>query len=96
MRITLVGIDHRTAPVSVRERIAFASDEAPSALRDLAAAFGGGAALLSTCNRTEVYLTGGHGIEAATVVDRLRALKGGADVPADAFYHLTGSPGRSP
>jgi glutamyl-tRNA reductase len=50
------GINHTTAPVEVRERVVFAPDALPGALhalqRDGAAAE---AAILSTCNRTEVY-----------------------------------------
>jgi glutamyl-tRNA reductase len=86
MHITLVGIGHKTAPVAVRERFAFGPDELPDALPR----FGGAAVLLSTCNRTEVYLTGHHAITAGRVITVLRELKGGADAPQDAFYHLTG------
>jgi glutamyl-tRNA reductase len=51
-----IGINHKTAPVDIRERVAFAPDSIPQALRELAAcpAFHE-AALLSTCNRTELY-----------------------------------------
>lgn len=55
-RLFVLGINHQTAPVSLRERVAFAADAVPAAL----AALRGlpqvrEAALLSTCNRTEVY-----------------------------------------
>ncbi len=86
MHITLVGISHRTAPVSVRERFAFAPEELPAALPR----FGGAAVLLSTCNRTEVYLTAHHAITSASVVALLRELKDGAEAPEEAFYHITG------
>lgn len=85
MHITLVGISHKTAPVAERERFAFAPEELSAALPR----FGGAAVLLSTCNRTEVYLTAHHPIAAGSVIAILRELKGGADVPDDAFYHLT-------
>jgi len=51
-----LGINHKTAPVEIRERLAFAPDSIPQALRDLAACPElHEAALLSTCNRTELY-----------------------------------------
>jgi glutamyl-tRNA reductase len=54
--LTLVGLNHRSAPVEVRERLYWHSGEVPGVLRQLAEA-GGHAVLLSTCNRTEFYLT---------------------------------------
>src|SRR5690606_12813188 len=58
MSLAVVGINHRTAPVRVRERLAYSRAEIPAALRRL---LGSGAldeaVLLSTCNRTEVYLS---------------------------------------
>jgi glutamyl-tRNA reductase len=56
MALVAVGINHRTAPVQVRERVAFAQDRLPEALHDLAShAPVTEAAILSTCNRTEIY-----------------------------------------
>jgi glutamyl-tRNA reductase len=53
--IFIVGVNHRTAPVAVRERLAFAEDEVVSALHRLREATTlGEAALISTCNRVEV------------------------------------------
>jgi glutamyl-tRNA reductase len=52
------GLNHTSAPVSVRERVALPLDLIKPALDGLRAAFGGSmreAAILSTCNRTEVY-----------------------------------------
>ena len=85
MHITLVGINHKTAPVAVRERFAFGPDELPAALPR----FGGGAVLLSTCNRTEVYLTAHHPITAGSIIALLRELKGGVDASDEVFYHQT-------
>jgi glutamyl-tRNA reductase len=51
----ILGVNHRTAPVSVRERLAFAEAEVAPALQRLKQSSGiGEAALLSTCNRVEV------------------------------------------
>jgi glutamyl-tRNA reductase len=69
-RLIALGINHQTAPVALRERVAFAETALPAALNALRALPGvEEVALLSTCNRTEVYaLTDG---ETAAVADWL-------------------------
>lgn len=56
MQLFAFGINHKTAPLAVREKVAFNVEAMESALRDMV---GHGAAkeaaILSTCNRTEVY-----------------------------------------
>jgi glutamyl-tRNA reductase len=54
--LLILSLNHRTAPVAVRERLAFADDEIPEALRRLKSASPSirEVALLSTCNRVEV------------------------------------------
>jgi glutamyl-tRNA reductase len=54
--ITVVGISHHTAPVELRERFAVSSEALPSTLALLQERHGS-AVLLSTCNRTELYLS---------------------------------------
>ena len=55
-RLHVLGINHQTAPVRLRERVAFAADTVPAALATLRELPGvHEAALLSTCNRTELY-----------------------------------------
>ena len=55
-RLHVLGINHQTAPVHLRERVAFAGDTVPAALATLRELPGvREAALLSTCNRTELY-----------------------------------------
>ncbi len=54
MKIVAVGVNHRTAPVEVRERLAMVSEELPVAQETLGRSIPGGV-ILSTCNRTEVY-----------------------------------------
>jgi glutamyl-tRNA reductase len=56
MHLLTVGLNHHTAPVDIREKAAFTPErltEALNSIRDTGAA--GEAAILSTCNRTEVY-----------------------------------------
>ena len=56
MTLWLLGLNHQTAPVDLRERVAFAGDSAGRALASLRALPDvSEAALLSTCNRTEIY-----------------------------------------
>jgi glutamyl-tRNA reductase len=56
MHLFAFGINHQTAPLSVREQIAFNVDAMESALRDLVSNIAvKEATILSTCNRTEVY-----------------------------------------
>jgi len=54
MRISLVGIDHQTAPVAIREKVAISIKKLYDALPMLRAYISRGI-ILSTCNRTEVY-----------------------------------------
>ncbi len=57
MHLFAFGINHQTAPLPVRERVAFGPDHVTAALRDLVAHHPPvrEAAILSTCNRTEIY-----------------------------------------
>ena len=56
MSLYVLGINHQTAPVSLRERVAFSGEAIPAALDALRALPSvHEVALLSTCNRTELY-----------------------------------------
>ncbi len=56
MQVLLVGLNHKTATVEVRERIAFDSQSATEALVHLKEKYPAGEfVLLSTCNRVELY-----------------------------------------
>ncbi len=62
MALTVLGANHRTAPIAVREKFAIgpeAIDEAVAMLRQRTGAYE--AVLLSTCNRTELYVVHGSG-----------------------------------
>ena len=57
MPLQILGLNHNTATLEVREQVVFAGDEVPRALRSLKALDGvEEAVLLSTCNRTEFYV----------------------------------------
>ena len=56
MQLYTIGVNHTTAPISIREHVAFNSDILHHALSDLTAHNVAEAAILSTCNRTEIYV----------------------------------------
>ena len=57
MHIVVVGINHRSAPIDIRERLAFSQEGLPQVLERLRADVSvPEAAVLSTCNRVEVYV----------------------------------------
>ncbi|MFH1006179.1 MAG: glutamyl-tRNA reductase [Candidatus Latescibacterota bacterium] len=63
--IGLIGISHKTAPVEIREKVALSEAEQIIAYREFVDHFGiDGCLILSTCNRTEVYLSGRSVLEA--------------------------------
>ncbi len=59
MSVLALGINHNTASIAIRDRLAFSPETIPEALQDLLRSAGlGEAAILSTCNRVEVYGAG--------------------------------------
>ncbi|QGG81003.1 glutamyl-tRNA reductase [Litorivicinus lipolyticus] len=61
-----IGLNHDTAPVDLRERLAVSESEIPGQLAQIKAATGASESLiLSTCNRTEVVIQGEHTDETA-------------------------------
>jgi len=94
MPLYALGLNHTTAPVSVRERVAFQLDTLGAALRDLLGQPNvKEAAILSTCNRTEVYFNGAdalpvtrwlesfHRVPTASLVPHLYTLSQDEAVP---------------
>ena len=56
MSINILGINHKSAPLDIREKLVFNKDAIPHALNDLKKIDGiNEVVLLSTCNRTEIY-----------------------------------------
>src|SRR5918993_3778097 len=74
MRVWLAGVNHRTAPVAVREKLAFAESELPDALAGLRACPGiSEAMIVSTCNRVELMVAAEDETDgAALLADYLR------------------------
>ena len=82
MQLLALGLNHTTAPVALREKVAFPADQLGHAVtaarawygRNGVSGAGDEAAILSTCNRTEVYAVG--------------TLSGGADAALDSTAHF--------
>ncbi|MGH2376299.1 MAG: glutamyl-tRNA reductase [bacterium] len=83
MTLSTIGLSHKTASVEVRERLAFGESEIPSAVVSLRQIPGTEeCVLLSTCNRTELYLvTRGD----PPLQDAVGFLSTSRSIPADAF-----------
>jgi glutamyl-tRNA reductase len=89
MPLAVVGASHRTAPIELRERFAFGRAEVPGALLELSAD-GSEAVVLSTCNRTEVYLAlpdGSDGVEHARALLSSRIGAGGSEGARYFYVH---------
>ena len=73
MQLTAVGVNHQTAPLSIREKLAFAAAILPDAVHDLIDSHAAReAVILSTCNRTELYCVG----DPERIVEWLAAYQG--------------------
>jgi glutamyl-tRNA reductase len=77
MSLLAIGLSHKTAPLEIRERLAFAPREIGVALTALRAIPGvQECLLLSTCNRTEAYLAGDSRLSPDQVTAALAEAKG--------------------
>lgn len=74
MKLLLTGVSHKTAPVEVRECLAFPEESLPAALNDLRSRAGvNEAVILSTCNRVEITITTEDGVDPQATVDAFLA-----------------------
>ena len=90
----VVGISWRTAPVAIREKLAFRDEEIAETLRQLVSAHPVAEALLvSTCNRVEVYGVAKGSVDATGLTRKFLAEQRGLDAAsiADAIYDHRGS-----
>jgi glutamyl-tRNA reductase len=91
MQLFAIGLDHHTSPVEVRERLTFRPSQLGAAFAALRDAVGlREAAILSTCNRVEVYAVAGAPDAPARVAAFLHAFHGIAPHTLEgAFYTHT-------
>jgi glutamyl-tRNA reductase len=80
MHLVVLGISHKTAPLELRERLALSGAEAARLGRELVTCEGvDEAVVLSTCNRTEVYLLAADTRAAEKLALRALAVRGGVE-----------------
>jgi glutamyl-tRNA reductase len=92
MELVVIGLSHQTAPVEVRERLAVVPTEMENRLQELVRLPGvGEAALVSTCNRVEIYAASA---DARGALARLRAALHGASAGGELDRHLYERVGR--
>jgi glutamyl-tRNA reductase len=89
MSLVVLGLNHRTAPIEVRERVVFDAERLPEALVALRAVPGVQEAMIvSTCNRTELYCVGDD--TGSPISEWLAASSGGNPAPLECFYRIEG------
>lgn len=92
MQLTVLGLNHRTAPVEIRERFNFNADRVASIMRRLRNYDNiPEAMLLSTCNRTELYMVMENTDESIPFVKRLLKHLAGEEYKSEYFYNLSGT-----
>ena len=77
MKLVLAGVNHRTAPVELREKLAYRIEDIPGALLAMQAGGVKEALILSTCNRVEVTAALDDGYGTDTLVTALLAHRNG-------------------
>jgi glutamyl-tRNA reductase len=86
----LIGLNHRTAPVALREQLAWPTADMPNFLKKIDAELGCEAVLLSTCNRLELYLAARPTSEPPPTHDVLALLAAARELrelpPDDCWY----------
>src|SRR3954447_11594700 len=88
MPLALLGVSHHSAPLDVREKLAFPPERQAQALADLAAQPGvAEAALISTCNRTEVVCRA-EDVDAVRAWLRAHADREGVSLEPRLYCHL--------
>ena len=96
MELVVVGLSHRTAPLELRERLAFPDDHLVTDLQEFAALPGvGEAVIVSTCNRVEVYAGASDPAMAGPLLRRRLAERHAIDrtVLEDHLYERSGEEG---
>jgi glutamyl-tRNA reductase len=87
--VSVTGVSHHETPVELRERFAFAGNQLVPALQKLPSNVGAGA-VLSTCNRSEIYLATEHAVSPEEAVAAIAAMRGEPAPEGVRFYHFEG------
>ncbi len=91
MNIFCLGINHRTAPVEIREKLWFSVNEIPNVLANLQEQQLKELVLVSTCNRTELYYVPHEGRVNSDPLWKVLAKEKGVDASVEMkhFYSLS-------
>jgi glutamyl-tRNA reductase len=90
VHVSVTGVSHHETPVELRERFAFGAEQLTPALQRLPVELGGGV-LLSTCNRTELYLASEAPAGREGAVAALAVARGEPAPEGVTFYHRDGT-----
>ncbi len=87
MALIVAGVNHRTAPIEIREKLALASSEIAPVLEKLKGESGAReAVVLTTCNRTEFWMVEGAR-SASSLIGQLMSERLGADASSYMYVH---------
>jgi glutamyl-tRNA reductase len=88
MKIVVLGLNHKSAPIEIREKLAFDTTQTIKALEELKNRFHEAEfVLLSTCNRVELYCASTHSKE-VVAEDLVEFLSEFHNIPAETFQEL--------
>ena len=92
MQLAVLGLNHRTAPVEIRERFNFTADKIPGVMERIHDDDSiPEVMLLSTCNRTELYMVLESPRKGIEYLKRITKFMAGSSYKPEYFYHLTGT-----
>jgi glutamyl-tRNA reductase len=94
MKLLITGVSHKTAPVEVRELLAFSDSALPAALAHLKSRQGIAEALiLSTCNRVEIVVASDDGVDLRSLIGEFlsQTRQASAASLGPCLYHHEGS-----
>lgn len=90
MNLVVIGINHLTAPLTVREGFAFSADEIRDISQRLMEMYFSECLLVSTCNRTEVYGIPTRSADPTDIIRVLADFKGIGEIHSEHFYVYQG------
>ncbi|CUS87919.1 glutamyl-tRNA reductase [Candidatus Kryptobacter tengchongensis] len=89
MDLLLVGLNHKTASLEIREKLYYTLDETEKVLPEIVQLFLKEGVLLSTCNRTELYgVLKGDEIKPEQLIDFLILKKGAGGVVNQSHFYI--------
>lgn len=91
MQLVVLGLNHKTVPLKIREQFAISEESARNGLSHLDSEEGiSEAVVLSTCNRTEIYAVLEEGSAKETLIDFFLTLSGNREAKKEYFFYYEG------